>query len=144
MGEEEILARLEEEGLEQRARVKALLLEHGRSDLAADLEGKLREVDLGLTGARSCWTALSPAQRRVMEAMSTGRRLVRSAGSRHRYDATGEPHALSHVAGTPTVRNLAARGLVAWEGGAFDPERRASLTEKGRFVWQHRGEMPDA
>jgi hypothetical protein len=37
-----------------------------------------------------------------------------------------------------TLRNLCARNLMAWDGGAFDPEAVAVITENGRFVYQHR------
>lgn len=33
-----------------------------------------------------------------------------------------------------TLRKLAAHGLVDWDGGAFDPEAAAVLSEQGRFV----------
>lgn len=68
------------------------------------------------------------------EGLSEGQCLVREGGSKTVYTAHGEPPALCRVARLATVRNLAARGLVDWDGGAFDPERRAVISELGRFV----------
>ena len=105
-------------------------------------DARLRDLDLGITGARGTWHALSAAQRRVLELMMDGRTLVRAPASRTRYGMIGMPHAIRDVCGLPTVRNLAARELLAWDGGAFDPEARAVLTERGRFVFRH-GRHPD-
>lgn len=44
---------------------------------------------------------------------------------------------IAKAARLDTVRNLAARELVAWDGTAFDPEARAVLSERGRFVVRH-------
>lgn len=84
------------------------------------------------------WGALSQPQRRVVLLLtSRPGRLVRSAGTRHFYDFHGEPHAESRIAGLLTVRNLERRELLAWDGGAFDPERRAVVTEPAHFVVKH-------
>ncbi|ACL60543.1 hypothetical protein [Methylobacterium nodulans] len=132
--EERLLHQLEREIRAMTERVKQMLREKGRPDLLAELERNLRDVETGVSQARSAWHSISPAQRRVLEALGDGRRLVREGSSRTVYEAHGKPHALRRVARLATVRNLAARGLVDWDGGAFDPERRAVLSERGRFV----------
>jgi len=136
--EEEVLHRLEAESPQQTERVRAMLHEEGRPDLVEDLDQRLRENRLGITGARATWHALTEPQRRVLLILLEGqRRLVRQAHSKHFFDAIGGPHAVARVAGLPTIRNLIAPELLAPDGGAFDPEAAAVLTERARFVVQH-------
>jgi len=135
--DEEIMFQIERRSQRQLARTRAMLMEAGRSDLVSDLDTNLRDIRLGLTGARSAWHSISKAQRSVLEVMVSGRWLVRSPASRTRYDAHGEPFAVSNVCGIATIRNLTARDLLACDGTAFDPEARLVLTERGRFVLTH-------
>lgn len=118
--------------------VRRLLIEKGDIAALADFDRNMKELRLGVTAARNTWHSISLAQRRVIETLVTGRYwLVRWAGGKNFYDAHGEPHALVKVASLPTVRNLAARGLIDWDGTATDPEKRAVLSDRGRFVWKH-------
>lgn len=126
------LIRLDRESARQTEAVRKMLRDAGRDDLVADLDAKLRDIRLGLDSARAAWSALSSAQRRVMEIMETGRYLVRAHASRTRFEAHGEPHAIANVCGDATVRNLMHRDLVGWEAG-----RKIVLTERGRFVLKH-------
>jgi len=102
----------------------------------ARYDARMRDLDSGVMGARNAWHSISPAQKRVMLILDTRRCLIRGTSSK-RYDAHGELHALANVCGIATVRNLAAHELVAWDGGTFDPERKAVLTERGKFVLEH-------
>ncbi len=86
---------------------------------------------------RETWIVLTPAQHRAVLFLRPGRVLVRCRWSRNYYDAVGEPYAIAKAARLDTVRVLAARRLVGWDGGATDPERRAVATERVRFVIQH-------
>ncbi|GJE77305.1 hypothetical protein [Methylorubrum suomiense] len=136
--EERFMQQHEERQRQTTARVIAVLEENGRSDLVAEFEKRLHDIDSGVDGARSTWHSISDAQRRILLLLSGGRRwLTRSPGSKHFYDAQGEPHALSRIGTLRGVRALAARGLLDWEGGALDPERKAVLSEKARFVLKH-------
>lgn len=136
--EEEVLHRLEAESRQQTERVRSMLQEEGRPDLVEDLDRRLREIRLGITGARGTWNALTEPQRKVLLILLEGnRRLVRQRHSKHFYDVIGEPEAVGRVAGLPTIRNLIARELLAPDGGAFDPEAAAVLTERARFVVEH-------
>lgn len=101
----------------------------------ARYDARMRDLATGVQGARNAWHSISPAQKRIMLMLDTGRCLYRGASKR--YDALGEPHAISNVCSLATVRNLASRDLVAWDGGVFDPERKAVLTERGKFVLKH-------
>lgn len=88
--------------------------------------------------ARTTWHSISDAQRRTLIIVGTGsRKLRRSSWSKNFYDAYGEPHAVDKAAGLLTVRNLCSRGLLAWDGGSFDPEKAAVITERGLFVLRH-------
>ncbi|MBK3801308.1 hypothetical protein GAY33_19150 [Azospirillum brasilense] len=136
--EEDVLHRLEAESRRQTEGVRAMLLEEGRPDLVEDLDRRLRESRMGITGARATWDALTELQRKVLLILLEGnRRLVRQKHSKHFFDAIGEPHAVARVAGLPTIRNLIARELLTPDGGTFDPEAAAVLTERARFVVQH-------
>lgn len=132
--EADVLRMVEEESAAGQRRVRALLYEQGRPDLVQMLDAKLREIHLGLDRAKSIWHSISIAQRRTLVLMGEGRHLVRKSRSRTYYNAIGGPEDIMEVARLPTVRNLAARNLVAWDGGALDPEARVVLTEHGRFV----------
>jgi hypothetical protein len=109
----------------------------GRPDLLAQYDANVRKLDLGITQAEAVWHSISPAQRRTLEILEPGRVLVRQRHAPRYYDAIGTPHAISRAAGLATVRNIAERDLVAWDGGALDPEARAVLTERGRFTLKH-------
>lgn len=138
-----ILHRMEAESAAKSEAVRQMIIEAGRPDVLAQYDEAMRLNRLGITGARATWHSISAAQRRVLTFMGESkRRLVRSAGTRHFYDAHGEPHAVGRVTGILTVRNLCSRELLAWDGGAFEPERAAVLTERGRFVLAH-GPMPN-
>lgn len=132
-----VIQALDEKFARQREGVRQILKDAGRDDLVAELDRKIREIDTGIDGARRTWESISDAQRRVLTIVATGKRLVRSGGTKHFYDAHGEPHALPRVAGLKTVRNLCIRELLAWQDGAFDPEAKAVITERGLFVVRH-------
>ncbi len=142
---EDLEAVLEEESVKDRAAFDAYLRhECGRPDIADEHARNLREMDLGIYGARATWSALSAAQRRVLLLVMEGNcRVVRAAGSRTRYGMVGDPAAIRDCAGVATIRNLCRRELLAWDGGAFDPERAAVPTERGRFVVKIAGEDAD-
>lgn len=130
----DVLREVNEKIAADRARLREVI-KH-RPDLLAEYDARTSEIDSGIYGARSTWRAISSAQKRIMLLLDAGRCLIRGASST-RYDASGEPHALANICGIATVRNLASRDLVAWDGGAFDPERKAVLTERGKFVLKH-------
>jgi hypothetical protein len=137
MGDDELMQRLERESREKTERVREMLREGGHVDALAEFDKNMRDLALGVTGARATWHSISPAQRRALALLcESPRRFVRSPGTVNYYDALGEPHAIARAAGLRTVRNLAARDLLEWNGGAFDPERVATLTERGRFVFK--------
>lgn len=141
--DDEVFLQIERRSQEQRQRTHKMLCDAGRADLAIQLEKKYREIDNGTDGARSTWHSISPAQRRVLEVMETGRRLVQRDYQKTRYDAYGEPEAVGNVCGIATVRNLCSRDLVHVDGGVKNPERVIVLTERGRFVLKH-GRASDA
>lgn len=94
----------------------------------------------GVMGVRNCWHSLSPARRRVCLFLAPGRVLVRSARVAGYYDAAGIAPGLDTIARAArldTVRALARHGLVAWDGGATEPEARAVASERLRFVVEY-------
>lgn len=137
MTEDDVLQEIERESQARSARVKALLIAEGRQDLADELDTKLRDIRLGVDGAQSAWHSISAPQRRVLSALAEGRTLVRAPASKTRYGAIGLPDAIADLCSVATVRALCSRELLAPDGGAFDPERRIVLTERGRFVVRH-------
>lgn len=133
--DDELLLRLDRESQARTERVIALLREEGREDLVTDLEQRLRDIRLGTDSARNCWHSISPAQRRTLEVMEPGRRLVRRSYQKNRYDAHGQPFAMSDVCGAPTVGALLAHDLIAHD--QTTKGFHLSLTERGRFVLAH-------
>lgn len=118
-------------------RVRAIVREHGGEEALARHDENMKRLRLGITGAENAWHSISRAQRRTLLAMEGGRVLTRQENGR--YDAIGAGDVLIQ-AGVRTVRALAGHELVAWDGGAFDPEAKAVLTERGSFVLKHRKE----
>lgn len=103
---------------------------------------KIRDIDSGVQGARSTWHSISDTQRRVLLLLIGGsqRQLVR-AGDVYTIRGSGTSDDPAKLIRTgirrPTVRAIAARGLLEWTGGTFDPEAAAVLTEQARFVLKH-------
>lgn len=131
---EDILAVLEERDLQDRAHFAAMLLALGGQEALDKHLAKMRDIDLGIIHARMVWHSISAAQRRALVDASThGGRLDR-VGKEYRHRDRHQPYRPIYVA---TVRNLCARELMAWDGGAFDPEAAAVLTERGTFILRH-------
>ena len=129
---------LDEHRAAQRAEFRRYLMARGQSAATAlaEHDRRMRDLDLGLTGARNAWHSISPAQRRVLVAAASVRsgRIVRQSIRPSVYVRDGGGPKLC---GVKTVRPLCSRDLMAWDGGAFDPEQAAVLTERGRFVLAH-------
>lgn len=136
-----ILHALEIESRETNERVRQMLYEAGRPDLVARFDAKMRDIETGVYGARNCWHSISPAQREALRfAASVGRRLIWKPllGHAPMYaPETYDGRYASRPIRKPTMRNLCARELMAWDGGAFDPEAAAIITERGLFVIKH-------
>lgn len=135
MTEDEILQIIESDMRRQRERVRAMILQNGGKDALADFDRQMRDLDLGVTGARAKWHSLSDKQRRTMQALRVGAALVRIPNTTG-YCVNSIGH-LGKVCSLPTARALSRHELIAPDGGAFDPESRFVLTERGRFVFAH-------
>ena len=137
-----VLQWLEAEDRAKTEEVRQMLYADGRPDLVAKLDAKMRDIESGVYGARSAWHSISHAQRTALRyAESVGGRLVRSS-LRPRYISVALTPDAEKPIGIKTVRNLCAHDLMAWDGGAFNPEGAAVVTERGRFVLKH-GPLPD-
>lgn len=130
MTDPEFLARLDADSERKREDIRKLLRKEGRTDLIAEFDQRMRDIDLGVDRARNVWHSISETQRRVVTALASGGRMIRRPDSKV-YDGAGT------TAGVATLRNLAARGLVAWDGGAFDPEAAVVGTEQATFLIRH-------
>jgi hypothetical protein len=119
-----------------RARTRQIIAETGRLDVLADYDKNMRDLDLGITGARSTWAALSSKQRFVLRALGVGRYLSRSLRSTAQYDALGRGAVLD-ICRLSTARVLCAHGLIHVNGGATDPEAQFVITERGHFVLRY-------
>lgn len=129
-----VLQAIEQDWIDRRQRVRHFLLDEGRPDLLAEYDAKMRDLDSGVMGAQSTWHSISATQRRALtEAAEHGGKLVR-VGKEYRHGARNQPYKPIYV---KTVRNLCSRDLLAWDGGAFDPESAAVVTERGLFVLSH-------
>ena len=137
MSEEEILHRLEQDWRAQRERFRALLIENGRPDLLTDYDAQMRNIRLGIASAKGAWHSISPTQRRVLAQMGSGAgHLWQDPMNERSYYLRLADTAVVRVR-RATVRKLAAHELLTWDGGAFSPEAKVVLTERGRFVLQH-------
>lgn len=140
--EERLIQQLDRESRDRTERVKAMLREEGRPELADQLDQKIKDIDSGVQGARSTWHSISDTQRRVLLLLAGGsQRQLARAGDVYSIRGSGTADDPAKLIRTgirrPTVRALASRGLLEWTGGAFDPEAAAVLTEQARFVLKH-------
>lgn len=126
---EDILHRLEREDRERSASLRKMLIDIGRDDVLAQYDADMRDLRLGITGAKSIWHSISEAQRRVLIYAGHGLRLQRS----HRpntFDAIGPGLEVVNVARLPTLRNLSSRELIhprAIRTGAFRKRRNLRM-----------------
>ena len=141
--QERLMQDLERQGRERTERVRAMLLEDGRSDLAAEMDRALKEGASGVTNARSTWHSISDAQRRVLILMAGGPASLRRVTGTT-YDVVSPSGCRATGIRLATARNLASRGLLEWTGGAFDPEASATTTERVAFVLKHGRPEPGA
>jgi hypothetical protein len=133
---EDVQAVLDEKSLIQRAEFVSYLLSLRRGvDLADEYLAKIKEIETGVHGARACWSALTePQQRALRIADDVGGRLERMGNKEYRHHGK---RVWPHPIRVSTIRCLCSRELMAWDGGAFDPEAVAVITERGRFVLKH-------
>lgn len=124
-----------------RIRTRQVILESGHPDAArivADFDQNCRDLDNGTMGARNAWNSISSAQKRVLTDMHFRRfALVARIGNTAIYDAVSDCVLIYDICRIKTVRALAARDLLDWDGGAFTPEARAILSDRARFVIAH-------
>lgn len=121
----------------QREELRSFLADQGQRGVEAlvDFDKAIRDINLGITGAKNAWHSITPAQRRVLVTAAKRDGRVTREGKEYRHDQGR--HQLYKPFYAATVRALCARELMAWDGGAFDPEASAVLTERGRFVVLH-------
>ena len=136
--EERIIQQIDRESQEQRKRVRDLISESGRTDVLSQYNIDMREIDLGLKSARSCWATISPAQARALAIAGTGAVLWRKQAYPLQYTALNGPlGVVLRACSLATARALCAHELLAPDGGAFDPESKFVITERGSFVLRH-------
>lgn len=113
---------------------RAWFLEEAGPEALAKYDARIKDIDSGVYGARNCWHSISPAQRRALVFTGDGDgRLVRHVVRNEYRDATGGEMPPLPIR-IKTLRNLCVRDLMAWDGGAFDPEAATVITERGRFI----------
>jgi hypothetical protein len=133
---------LEAKFAQQREGVRQMLYSEGRPDLVVGFDRKMHEIDTGIEGARRTWESISDAQRSVLRDMAEyGGHLWQDPNNLNRFHLRVALGAVIRVR-RATVRALASRELLAWEGGAFAPEAKAMLTERGLFVLRHGSPAP--
>lgn len=138
---EDVTHLLDIKRVEDRAEFRSFMLEEAKTNplagpALARFDQAMRDLDSGELGARSMWHSISSTQRRVLSGVARhGGRLERVGKE---YRASSGHHQSYVPAYVATIRPLCLRGLMAWNGGAFDPEAAAVITERGRFVLAHR------
>jgi hypothetical protein len=128
---------LEGQAIVDREGFRAFLADMGPRGVAAlaGYDKAIRDIDLGISGARGTWRALSISQRRVLwEIERRGPRLERVGKEYRAIQGRHQPYVPIHVR---SIRPLCQRELLAWDGGAFDPEAAVVLTERGQFIIKH-------
>jgi hypothetical protein len=138
--QERLLHEMDRESRERTERVKDMVREAGRPELADELDEKMRLIENGVQNARSTWHSISDAQRallgHVVERTGNMRLVISDRGAlTYAVEPPGVP--LPKPARLSTVRALASRGLLDWDGGAFKPEWAAVANEKAKFVLKH-------
>jgi hypothetical protein len=134
MADYDVIHKIERQMAADRERVRELIKREGTADDLDFYDQSMRDLDRGITQARNAWHSLSDAQQRVLAFLATDTvKLTKRVDSKV-YDANTGRETIERVATLATIRAMAARELVQWEGGAFDPESIVSLTERGRFV----------
>ncbi len=128
---------IDAESMAQRRRIDTFIRVQGHNGLADELKVRLKEVDLGLDGARMTWSSISEAQRRLLLMLFNASALVRVPNSPTRYEVQGAASDSRSRCGIATARSLCGRDLIHCDGTVFDPEGRFVLTERGRFVVKH-------
>lgn len=127
---------LDQHDADDRAHFVKFLRHNGHHAAADSYVASMKELDSGRMGARATWHSISPTQREVLA-------MVAGAGAGKMWRDPVRPgryrcrvfERIENVLRS-TVRSLASRDLLAWDGGAFDPEAVAVVTERGRFVAQ--------
>lgn len=103
----------------------------------ASYDAKMRDVDSGVYGARMAWHSISAAQRRALVFAASGTGRLVKMNYRSDYGRTVSGDYPTRPIRIKTLRALCSHNLMAWDGGTFDPEAAAVVTERGRFVLTH-------
>lgn len=119
---------------EGNAEFRVWLMRESGPEAVARYDARIKDIESGVYGARMAWHSISEAQRFTLEIASTTKCLRRRYSKPSFYVRDG---GVSLVCRIPTLRALCAHGLLSWDGGAFDPEAAAVITERGQFVLQH-------
>lgn len=137
----DVLQELDRQGERQMERVRRELQHAGRQDLVDELNAKLRDIRLGITGAQATWEALSGIQRFALKTLSERWFLSRSIYYPPFYDAYGPPDVVWRICGFPTLKCLLDRKLCDLDGEGRDPFRKVTINERGRFVHKFGAEL---
>lgn len=117
-----------------RENFRVWLLNEAGAEAVARYDANLRLLDLGITRAQNVWHSITPKQRRTLIVTEQHGGKLGRIGKEYRHVARHQRYVPIYVA---TLRPLCERDLMAWDGGAFDPEGAAVITERGRFVLKH-------
>lgn len=139
---DDILHRLERADREREASLRKMLIDAGREDILAQYDENMRNLRLGITGARNAWHSLSGKQRWVLQRMAAGRYVQKSVSNPRMFHGylngteplSGEPGAFLNLCRLSTLRSLSAHELIHVAGGTLDPEAKFIITERGLFV----------
>jgi hypothetical protein len=132
---------LDEQHAADRAHLRSVLADMGKRGIEAmaQYDEAMRNLDLGITRARMLWHSISEAQRRAVVILceSGGRAVRRDDGPGIISGIYTLPDSRTPLCRVSTLRMLCRHDLLAWDGGAFDPEAAAVLTERGTFTMRH-------
>lgn len=120
-------------------RTRAFLAERDPQALA-EYDAQMKDIRSGVDGARRVWHSIRAHQRLILQALATnGGQLLRVPGTKRYTLERGGMNATILLA---TVRSMANRELLDWDGGSTDPEAAAVLSQRGHFVAVHGPSLP--
>lgn len=119
---------------EAQKRVRALIAESNRPDILAEYDATMRDIELGIYGARATWAALSEVQRDVLRSLRDNGGYIwpdpRISSRCYHSHSNGMGVRYRDL----TIRNLSRRNLLDWEAADTPAGVRAVLSERARFM----------
>lgn len=137
MDDEEFWRQFEIAELKKQESFRTFILEQGRPDILDEYDARMKKIHNGTDRAESLWHSISEAQRRTLKLLGEPQAKLYQYPTNEKQFCLRLKTGLVCKVRRSTVRSLADRELLDWEGGAFTPEAKATLSERGRFILKY-------